>query len=223
METEVQELPHLDVSNSPHVIMRFPITGRELPADHGYALYAAVSRLAPALHDASWLGIELINGVPWREGVIMLPTRGASFSLRLPAERCAQALRLAGKRIDIANNSIRLGIPTIKLLEPARNLYARIVVIKKFMEPEPFLEAAYRQLATLSISGKLEVPLDEEGRFRRRVITVCGRTIVGFSLLVRDLSDDDSLLLQARGLGGKRHMGCGIFNPIRGLQWQSEE
>jgi CRISPR-associated protein Cas6 len=199
----------------PFVTLRFPIVeGRQLPADHGFALYSAISRLLPILHESADLGIELISGVPWQKGIIALATQGAVFSLRLPAQECAQALPLAGKRLEIAGQNIRLGIPRIELLAPAPELYARIVIIKKFTEAEPFLAAAERQLAALNITAKLEIPGDGQGRPRRRVMRVHGKALIGFSLVARGLSDDNSILLQSRGLGGKRHMGCGIFNPV---------
>jgi CRISPR-associated protein Cas6 len=196
------------------VVVHFPVQGRQLPADHGYALYSAVTRQLPALHGAPWLGLELLSGVPWREGVVVLPTRGAQLRLRVPADRYAAVLPLAGKRLDIAGHQLRLGIPTARPLQSAPSLYARVVTIKKFTEPEPFLDAARRQLEALGVSATLELPLDEQGRFRRRVIRIHGRTVVGFSLAAHGLGDEDSIRLQTHGLGGRRSMGCGHFNPI---------
>jgi len=198
----------------PTVVVHFPVQGRQLPADHGYALYSAVTRQLPALHGAPWLGLELLSGVPWREGVIVLPTRGAQLRLRIPADRYAAVLSLAGKRLDIAGHPLRLGIPIARPLQPAPSLYARCVTIKKFTEPEPFLDAARRQLDALGVSATLELPLDDQGRFRRRVIEIQGKRIVGFSLAAHDLDDNDSLKLQTHGIGGRRSMGCGHFNPI---------
>jgi len=199
---------------APTVVVHFPVQGRQLPADHGYALYSAVTHQLPALHGATWLGLELLSGVPWREGVIVLPTRGAQLRLRIPADRYAVVLPLAGKRLDIAGHPLRLGIPIARPLQPAPSLYARVVTIKKFTEPEPFLDAARRQLDALGVSATLELPLDEQGRFRRRVIRIHGRTVVGFSLAAHGLGDEDSIRLQTHGLGGRRSMGCGHFNPI---------
>lgn len=198
----------------PTVVVQFPAQGRQLPADHGHALYSAVTRQLPALHGAPWFGLELLSGVPWREGVIVLPTRGAQLRLRIPADRYAAVLPLAGKWLDIAGHPLRLGLPIARPLQPAPSLYARVVTIKKFTEPEPFLDAARRQLDALGISATLELPLDDQGRFRRRVIRIHSRTVVGFSLAAHGLGDEDSIHLQAHGLGGRRSMGCGHFNPI---------
>jgi CRISPR-associated protein Cas6 len=202
------------VDPTPSVVVHFPLQGRQLPADHGYVLYSAITRALPELHGQTWLGIELVSGVPWREGIIALPARGAALRLRVPADHYGQLLPLAGRRLDIAGHHLRLGIPTAHPLQPASSLYARLVTIKKFTESEPFLDAARRQLDALGVTAALELPVDDEGRVRRRVITIRDRRVVGFSLAAHGLNDQDSLLLQTHGLGGRRSMGCGHFNPI---------
>lgn len=202
--------------NTPHIIVHFPVQGKKLPADHGYALYSAITRNLPALHGARWLGLELISGVPWREGIIVLPTRGASLSLRIPANHYGDVLPLAGKRLELNGQTIHLGIPSARPLQSCSSLYARCVTIKKFTDAEPFLDAARRQLDALEIKATLELPRDEQGRFRRRILRIRDKTIIGFSLAAHNLSDDDSLRLQTTGIGGRRTMGCGIFNPICG-------
>jgi CRISPR-associated protein Cas6 len=204
----------IDAVTTPIVIVQFPAQGRQIPADHGYALYAAIVRQLPALHATSWLGLELISGVTWREGIIVLPTRGASLRLRIPADHYGHVLPLAGRRLDISGHTIRLGIPSARPLTPAPSLYARCVTIKKFTDPEPFLDAARRQLDALGLTAALELPTDEQGRFRRRIITIQGKHVVGFSLAAHGLNDEDSRRLQTSGIGGRRAMGCGHFNPI---------
>ena len=204
----------INADTAPYIAVHFPVQGRQLPADHGYALYAAITRQLPSLHGQPWLGLELLSGVPWREGIIVLPTRGASLRLRIPADHYGHVLPLAGRRLNISGHTIRLGIPSARPLQPASSLYARCVTIKKFTEPEPFLDAARRQFDSLGITATLELPLDEQGRFRRRILTIKDKTIVGFSLAAHNLSDDDSLRLQSAGIGGRRTMGCGLFNPI---------
>jgi CRISPR-associated protein Cas6 len=59
-------------------------------------------------------------------------------------------------------------------------------------------------------------------RYRRRIVTIHDKSVVGFSVAVHDLNDEDSLKLQASGIGGRRAMGCGIFNPIVAAQAEQE-
>jgi CRISPR-associated protein Cas6 len=145
--------------------------------------------------------------------MIALPAHGTNLHLRLPAEHFAVVLPLAGKRLALAGYAIRLGVPLARPLVPAVSLYARIVTIKQFTEPEPFLEAARRQLTILGINATLELPRDGRTRYRR-IISIHGKKVVGFSVVARGLSDQDSIILQSLGLGGRRTMGCGLFKPI---------
>jgi len=199
---------------APTIEVRFPARGNKLPADHGYLLYSAVSQLLPALHGTDWLGIEMISGVPFDRGLIVLPTRGAKLRLRIPADKFGEVIPLAGKRLDIGGHQIRLGIPTARPLLPAASLYSRIVTFRNSMEIPKFLETAKREFAEKEIEATLELPKEDRSR-QRRIITIKGKKIVGFSLIAHGLSDEDSLRLQSLGLGGRRSMGCGIFNPIR--------
>lgn len=208
----------VNADTSPAISVHFPVQGRQLPADHGYALYSAITRQLPSLHSQQWLGIELLSGVPWREGIIVLPTRGATLRLRIPADHYGHVLPLAGRRLEIGGHTLRLGIPIARPLTSAASLYARCVTIKKFTDAEPFLDAARRQLDALGLTATLELPLDEQGRFRRRIITIQGKHVVGFSLAAHNLNDEDSLCLQSIGIGGRRAMGCGHFNPIIGRE-----
>jgi CRISPR-associated endonuclease/helicase Cas3 len=204
------------MKNSHSIItVQFPIQGKKLPADHGYLLYSAISRIKPELHETDWLGIELISGIPFENGSIALPTRGAVLRLRLPEDNLGTVISLAGKQLDIDGHRIRLGIPIARPLTPAASLYARIVTFRNSLTLEKFLETANRDLfEKLGITARLEIPKETRSR-HRRIITIKDKKIVGFSLIAHGLSDEDSLKLQSGGLGGRRSMGCGIFNPIR--------
>lgn len=218
----------------PSVNVSFPLRGTQLPADHGYLLYAAISKSSSSLHGVDWLAIELISGFPSGRGLIALSERGATLDLRIPADHYRDVLPLAGKRLDVGGHQIRLGLPVARPLEPAPSLYARVVTIKKFTEADPFLEAVKRKLDSFGVKGRVELPLEtrsgsegEQCRYRRRIVTIHGKSVVGFSVAVHDLNDEDSLLLQAGAVKGvsedgtiqlqsifsRRAMGCGFFNP----------
>lgn len=213
-----------------HVELRFPFQGQTLPTDHGYALFAALSRLLPEAHDSAWLAVSTLPGMARGDGTLQLDPQAALrlririedepqppnqlqvdpqavLSSCLPHERVPLVLKLAGKRLNIGGHDLRLGAPQIFLLQPASALYARCVTIKKFTEPEPFLDAVCRKLDELGVKG-------EPVLGPRRVVRVGNHTIVGFGLAVHELSDEASLVLQEKGMGGRRHMGCGFFNPI---------
>jgi CRISPR-associated protein Cas6 len=220
------------VDPCPCINVSFSLAGKQLPSDHGYLLYSAISKSFSSLHGIDWLAIELISGFPSGRGLIALPEHGATLRLRIPADHYRDVLPLAGKRLDIDGHQIRLGLPVAHPLDPAPSLYARVVTIKKFTEAEPFIEAVKRKLDSFGVKGRVELPRDEQGRYRRRIVTIHGKSVVGFSVAVHDLNDKDSLLLQAgavrvvgeddssqwQSIFSRRAMGCGIFNPIAGTE-----
>ena len=192
------------------VELKFPFTGKTLPTDQGYAMYGAISRVVPEVHAADWFALETIPGTARGDGTTQLDPQG-KLRMRLPQEHVPLLLKLAGKQLNLNGQAIRLGAPNINLLQPSSALYARIVTIKGFTEPETFTDAVCRKLNERSIRGEIVVG-------PRRILKVGTHTIVGFGLALHELSDDASIQLQEQGLGGRRKMGCGFFNPIRKRQ-----
>src|SRR5687767_3988311 len=188
--------------------LQFLYTGKTLPSDHGYGLYGAISRIIPEAHSADWLAIETIPGVARGDGVTQLDPQ-ARLKIRIPQDRVPLMLKLAGKRLEVDGHAIRLGAPQIYLLKPVTTLNARIVTIKGFTEPEPFRNAVCRKLDELGVKGEPVVG-------PRRVVKVGNHTVVGFGLTIHELSDEGSIILQEQGVGGRRRMGCGFFQPISG-------
>jgi CRISPR-associated protein Cas6 len=207
------------------VDVRFRLQGNLIPADHGYPLFSAVSQLIPELHSDEEIGVHPIAGRPSGNRCITL-MEGSSLSIRLPANRIKQVLPLAGKVLSIGEYTVRVGTPQTIALKPAACLYSRLVVIKGFLEPLAFLEAAQRQLEKLDIKGKASLvpqPNIAESNadrhtgtrspFLRRTIRIRGKEVVGFALRVDGLTAEESILLQEKGLGGRRRFGCGVFIP----------
>lgn len=211
---KMKKIPNQNYSNNTFINVQFPVQGKKLPAVHGYLLYSAISQAIPDLHETDWLGIEQISGFPSDKGVITLPNRGARLSLRIPADKFGEVIPLAGKRLEIDGHKIRIGIPIARPFTSASALYSRIVTIRGFTEIPGFLEAAKKQINELKIDTTLELPAEDMSR-HRRIIIIKNRKIVGFSLIAKGLNEEDSLKLQTHGIGGKRSMGCGIFNPIK--------
>ena len=189
----------------PIVDLVFRLRGSTIPVDHGYALYAAINRLVPEIHDAREIGVQPIRGVYGGDSMLHL----AVFSrliLRLPDDQIRTYLKLAGKRLDVDGYSLHIGVPNARSLRPVASLRARLVTIKGFMNEGPFLEAAKRQLQSLGVAG--EAILGE-----RRTFRVKEKQVVGFEVAVTGLTAEESLTLQEKGLGGRRRMGCGVFVP----------
>src|SRR5205823_11349390 len=140
----------------PTVDLAFRLIGTRVPVDHGYALYSAINRLIPALHDAKEIGVHPIRGRFDGDGCLILGP-SSRLVLRMPDSKIHQYLKLAGNTLEVDVHRLRVRIPETRVLKPAATLYARLVTIKGFMEPEPFLEAARRQLETMGATADLRL------------------------------------------------------------------
>lgn len=204
--------------------LHFPIHGNTLPSDHSYPLYAAISSLIPSAHSAAWLGIHTIKGCKLKPGIIEI-SKSTKLRLRLPMSKASEAYALAGATVDVGGHSIRFGIPELHLLRPSKRLRSRFVMIKckdskgKSAEADSFLISLKKQVADLGIVADVSIEPSrfnesEKNEFSRRAMRVKAATITGFGVILDNLTEQDSLLVQANGLGGKRRMGCGLFDPI---------
>ncbi len=198
----------------------FPAAGTELPTDHAYPLYAALSVIVPEFHeDKSQLRFAPFNGIAGPAGRLQLGPHSC-LRVRLPQEAVKQALPLAGKRLVLGEATVRLGVPAVRTLVPAPAVVARLVTFKNADTPEQFLTTARAKLAELGVAGAPQLPIhmegDRAGEPKRRVIRIKDVAITGYALVVAELSAADSIKLQESGLGGRTHMGCGFFAPARG-------
>jgi CRISPR-associated protein Cas6 len=204
----------------------FRLRGTVVPADHGYLLYAAIAKEVPAIHGDGAIGIHPLQG-RLVGGRRLALGRASRLVVRLSAERIPELLPLAGRQLDVGGDGLMVGVPEVRALRPAAALWSRLVVIKGFMEPIDFLEATQRKLAALSVEGRitlmrrrLRTPL-EGGRggqdsVVRRTLRVHDKDVVGFAVRAEGLGAEDSLRLQAVGLGGRRRFGGGVFVPHEG-------
>ena len=146
--------------------------------------------------------------------------------LRMPSELIRDAMPLSGKRLNIEGHSLVVGVPSPRTLRPSSSVRSRLVVIKGFLEAEPFLEACRRQLSALGATGEVKIPLrssaqsvEQKNGTRtqhiRRTLRIHDKTVVGYAVQVSGLSMDDSVRLQEAGLGGRRRFGCGVFVPFK--------
>ena len=205
-------MPQGDSQPTSHTIeVAFTIRGERIPVDHGYALFAALSRLpvaGPWLHASDALGVHLIRGRYVGDGLLGL-TEHSRLVVRLGAADLPNLLPIAGKTLDLDGHRLGIGVPQTTLLRPAVALYAHLVTTRNGQDEARFDAEIRHQLDTLGIAGKVT-------RGKRRVMRIKDKRVVAHSLLVSELSAEDSIRLQEAGLGGRRKMGCGIFVPWKG-------
>lgn len=209
------------------VDLLFPVVGSRLPTDHRYPLFAAVTRILPWLREGSIpFALAPVSGQPIGDGLLSLNNRFSRLRLRIPASDIPKVLPLSGKRLQVMGRWIQLGAPQLYALVPGPSLFARTVTFKKALEPNSFLDTARKHLNLLGVGGKVSIPKHRtkagEIEPHRQVIRIKDACIVGFSLLVEELQPQESLLLMEKGLGGRRHMGGGVFVPAENRESDHE-
>ncbi|MCK9530548.1 MAG: type I-MYXAN CRISPR-associated protein Cas6/Cmx6 [Gammaproteobacteria bacterium] len=190
--------------------LAFSITCQALPVDHAQALYTAVAGVLSWLADEAGAGIHTIHGADsgngWeRPEDVLLLSRRTKLVLRLPKARVEAARALTGQCIDVAGHAMEIGEAQPRQLSKSGTLYARYVSIEAPGDEEVFLHTCVAELREQGIRAK---------KF------LCGKTttlhtdagpLETRSLMVADLSLEDSVRLQEHGVGAHRHLGCGLF------------
>jgi CRISPR-associated protein Cas6 len=198
----------------------YPIACHTLPVDHGYALGQAVTQVLPWLPDEAGAGVHriqvAISAHGWERPAgaddLLHLSKRTRLVIRVPRHRIADARALVGCRLDIRGQQLTIVTdPAVRRLLPNATLYSRNVALGAGDEPG-FLHAAAQQLETLGIVVRRMLPgkTAEIGMAEGRLITR--------SLLVADLTAEESIRLQQLGLGPCRYFGCGLFIPYKGLK-----
>jgi len=200
----------------------FSIGCRRLPVDHAYALSAALVTALPWVGEASsGVAVHAIHVAGSQNGwerpahgsdQHLILSKRTKLTIRVPRE-CIDRLMedLKGKTLDVSGCAIRVGSAKIRPLSKETTLFSRYVVTLPDDREKDFLDWAVQQL---------------EGQGIRVRKALCGKTtplatpggtVHTRSLMLADLSLNDSFRLQTSGLGPHREMGCGIFIPHKGI------
>jgi CRISPR-associated protein Cas6 len=201
------------------VDVSYRITCRSLPVDHAHALSEAVSKELPWFREEPKAGVHSIHvadsGNGWMRpddpDELVFPSRRTRMTLRVPAQRTDDAMALVGCTLDIVGNPLEVGEAAIKDLGAVSTLFARYLVANDQDDEEEFLADIAEELKALGVRPrKMMCGIS-------KTIATPDDTIRTRSLMLADLSYDESVLLQQSGLGEHRHLGCGIFIPHKDI------
>ena len=199
-------------------------TGSVIPVDHGYALYGALSRVLPEVHRENGIAVHPVWGRQVGNRQLML-LPWSTLTLRVPDGQIAPMLALSGKPFTLGETTLRVGVPEVRALVPASTLRSRLVVIKikgtsaADLDADNFAAAARRKLDRLGLSPQVEILIPPhktgplEGQPLRRTLNIKGAEVVGYEVILQGLTAEESVKVQEQGLGGRHHMGCGVFVP----------
>ena len=201
--------------------LSYAIKCKCLPLEHMQELYESLSEVLPQLKDDKFAGIHPINGAESGNGwerssdpsQLIYLSRRQKMTIRISNDYLAEAEKLSGQTIIVAGHEVELGKTSIKKLSDLPTTFCRSIMIDSRMDEDEFLKWAYNDLKSLGI----EVQKMMAGKERVVSLPDGGERITR-SLMVAELKQAESVLLQQHGLGEGRILGCGIFLPQKDIK-----
>ncbi len=192
----------MTASHAEMVDMVFEISGVTLPAAYPFALWGEISRLIPQLGENESVGVIPLRMAESEEG--MLLNKRAKLVLRLPPDLTEAAAGLANRQLQMAGSELSLGGCRIRPIQHYPTLHANLVTGAE--DEIAFMAEVKADLAAMGVKAQLICG-------RRHQLSDGGHVIRGYSLVLHNLTPEDSLQVQYAGLGKERRFGCGIFVP----------
>lgn len=192
-----------------------------LPLEHMQELYDSLSTALPQLKDDKFAGIHPINGSESGNGwersndpnELIYLSRRQKMTIRISKGYLQDAENLVGKTINVAGYDIELGKTSTKKLSDLPTTFCRSIMIDGRMDEDDFLQWAFNELKSLDII------VNKMMAGKERVVQLPnGGERVTRSLMVAELRQVESVLLQQHGLGEGRKLGCGIFLPQKDIK-----
>lgn len=216
--TRTPQQPGPDMKFRQSVECQFPVMSEEwFSLEYHYALLGALTNLQPKWHgggedprrDLLVGPIACAQRHPGFPRVLKIKTtKGSSFlSIRIPLDKLHETTEIENSIVEI--NGIRLMIGTKKLafLKKVSCLRARMVTFKSCLDKEDFTRKVIQDLSEKEIKAQVRIE-------KIKTLFIKNKKIVGFSVILNNLSPEDSLKIQSLGMGGRVHMGCGFFVPF---------
>ncbi|MCF7982958.1 MAG: type I-MYXAN CRISPR-associated protein Cas6/Cmx6 [Thiohalocapsa sp.] len=198
----------------------FSLQCRSIPVDHAHALSRALLDAAPWLDDPG-AGVHTIhvagsqNGWERPEhgsGQQLQLSRRTKLCIRVPKQRIAALKQaLEGHTIDVGGSALQIGTGKERLLSKESTLFARYVAGPATDDEDEFLRWAAQELAGLGIKVRKALC------GKRTPLHTADGDIDTRSLMLADLTAEESVQLQQHGIGPHRAMGCGLFIPHKGI------
>lgn len=194
----------------------FRLLGEKLPVNNGYLIFAAICTV---LDDRLPPGVGLFSvGSKLYDGEHLYLRGDAVLRFRLTQPELPSVLQLAGKGIDVGGCSVLIGTSSIRVAPSSPTLYSRLVTFKNAMDEGSILQHAMGALKDLGITAEVSLPGNRRGQYvglpQRRIVKIRNDKVVGYGLTISNLNPGDAQKLLVHGMGGRRHMGCGIFEAV---------
>ncbi|MCW8930377.1 MAG: type I-MYXAN CRISPR-associated protein Cas6/Cmx6 [Gammaproteobacteria bacterium] len=201
--------------------LSFKVSCKQIKLDHAWALTDAINELLPWFKDEPQSAIHHIyipqEGNGWarsdtfNDEIIQL-SRRTRLKIRIPIDRKKEVQAITGKTISVDGNDLTFGQSEQHLLSTITTIVARHVHVPETDDNEDaFLSEIHKQIKAMGINvrkmlcGKSHQLKTPNGLIKTR------------SLMIADISPEESIALQENGVGHFYSYGCGIFIPQKGI------
>ena len=213
-----EEEEQLRIKDTSRMIdVAFKIQCKTLPYDHACDLSKAITSKMPWLLKDKLIGIHTLHGPESGNGWVrsekeeIFLSKRTRLILRISRSDANKAKELEGENINVLGNNIKIGQSNTKTFLIVRDLISRCVLCDKEQDEEDFLLDIKKELFTHG------VPIKKAICGKAKSITINGENRFTRSLMIADLSKENSILLQDIGIGDGRIFGCGIFLPHKSI------
>jgi len=192
---------------------------RCLPVDHAYALSEAVQEYLPWLIDEQGAGIHPISipeaGNGWLrpegEDETLHLSKRTKLTLRIPASRFDDSTVLIRKKLSVAGNDMTIIKMAERFLQPMETVFSRYNVVEEGMNEADFMQQIMQSLNSMGITPRKMLP------GREHTLRTNDGTLKTLTLMIAELSPEESLKIQEKGIGYHQHLGCGLFIPQKSI------
>ncbi|MDH3389611.1 MAG: type I-MYXAN CRISPR-associated protein Cas6/Cmx6 [Gammaproteobacteria bacterium] len=196
----------------------FRLRGESLDLDHAFALSEA---LRACLNEdvCARIGVHGIrmadSGNGWNrpeEADAKLPlSKRARLAIRVHRDDSEEVAQITDQKLQLGDHAVAIGACAVRKLSSMATLYARAISCDPDQTETDFLQQVAAELNAMDIDVA-KMMCGRSGCIRTE-----GRPVFTRALLVADLTAEESVALQQRGLGDARMLGCGLFVPHRGI------
>ena len=203
--------------NSDMAELLFSVDCRELPYDHAYELSSEILNLVPEIKNDKRNAIQTLHGPMSGNGWVRpdsenIPlSKRAKLIMRVNKNQLNDIKSIEGKEIRLFGNTLKIGKSKVKNFLVVKDLFCRFVMSDDKSSEDDFLTKIQNELMGLNINIRKALC------GRSMVISFGEKTLYTRSLMIADLSKEESLKLQEEGVGDKKLYGCGIFLPHKSI------
>ena len=211
-----EEIPIEPKSSVVDVI--FLIQGKTLPNNALSAIAQSLSEQVENWDSLQNVGLHLKLGGEEGNGwfrdsdpdSVLYISRRTKLILRSGPETLDSIVALNGSELIVQGHSVKIAHKQNKDLSKSPTLYCHHV-ISDFEDELEFLAYAQQQLQNMDVKCKKILC------GKSRELSLADKKVFTRSLMLNELSKEDSLLLQATGFGNEQKRGCGVFIPYKSI------